>query len=304
MNRRELLEVALNSLAGQTRPCTEAIVIDAGDDGSDGLCQRYPFVRYFRQTTRGLTPARNEALRYVQTDYVGMLDSDDFYEPRFLEVCAGLLDQGADVAYSRGYRVSSHGRQAILVNHRQPEAFLRSLVEDNFLIASFTLQRAECFRKVAGYREGLALADDYDLYLKFCLAGFRFAHAPEALSNRLHHEGSLTLSDAAANIRAVAAILQFHQAEICRVLNWPPGRLLAKTHLRLARHYFDRGELAEARRELKSSLKLNPRQLTAWLYWITCMTAPISTGAFRMAQKLKRKMTSWMSRQGLLEERW
>ena len=304
MDRRDLLKVALDSIAAQTRPCQEVIVIDAGHDGSDLLCGQYPFVRYLRQTTRGMTPARNEALRQVQADYVAILDSDDYYEPRFLEACAELLDRGADVAYTRGFRVSSGGRQPILVNHRQPDQFLRAMVHDNFLIASFVLQRMSCFRQVDYYREGLALADDYDLYLKFALAGFRFAHAPEYLSNRLHHDGSLTLVYPADNIKTIEEILTFHQQGICESLGCTPEQLLAPTRLRMARHFFERGEFSQARAELNQTLRQNPRQMRAWIYWLACLSAPYSLRLFRLAQNVKQRLDGLLSHLGLRERRW
>ncbi len=304
MDRRELLKIALDSVANQTRACAEAIVIDAGHDGSDALCAQYPFVRYVRQTTKGMTPARNEALRLVTADYVAVLDSDDYYEPRFLEVCGDLLDRGADVVYSRGYRVSGSKREPILVNHRQPEQFLRAMVDDNFLIASFVVQRTACFQKVDYYREGLALADDYDLYLKFCLAGFRFAHAPESLSNRLHHDGSLTLVYPADNIKTIAEILTFYGPEICRKLGCSMEQLLAPTEFRMARHFFERGDLSSSRREFQKILRRDPRQLRAWAYWLACLAGPLSLQVFRRLQKLKQRVEGQLSGWGLRERRW
>lgn len=298
MNRKDLLRVALDSVASQTRPCMEAVVLDAGDDGSDELCRNYSFVRYFRQTTRGLTEARNEALALVRGQYVGMLDSDDFYEPQFLELTAGALDKGSDVAYAAGFRLTGDQRADILHRHRTPQNVVSALVEDNFVIASFTLQRRCCFERLKGYRLGLKLADDYDLYLRMAIAGFQFVHVPVHLANRRHHEGSLTLSNPEGNIFALREILQHNELAICALLQCEPEFLYAGIECRLARHFFASGNLERGLRHLSLARKGRPFDLRIFLWWALANIpggqawlglARVAKGALERLRKAERR---------------
>lgn len=304
MNRRELLSTALDSLSNQTRPCTETIVIDAGNDHSDDLCSRYGFVRYFRQATKGLTAARNEALQHVTGDYVGMLDSDDFYESQFLEICADLLDQGADVAYSQGYRLVGAERSPLLVNHKRPQNLLAALVRDNFVIASFALQRRDALARIGGYRLGLPLADDYDLYLRLALSGCKFEHAPRPLGNRRHHDGSLTVSNPEANIWAIRDIVAHNQVDLCRHLGWSYARLMTHAELRLGMHYFENEDFRRAAKHFREALAGNPLSLRAWLFCIACLGGTYSLRAVAGLRRLKQAIEAPLRKVGFLESRW
>lgn len=304
MNRHDLLKVALNSIARQTRPCTEVVVIDAGRDGSDVLCGNYPFVRYFRQTTKGLTAARNEALAHCVCDYVAMLDSDDYYEPEFLEECGALLDSGADIAYSQGYRVKGRAREPILINHRRPANVLKSLIQDNFVIASFAMQRRACLEAIGGYREELMLADDFDLYVRLALKGFRFEHVSRPLSNRRHHDGSLTLSNASDNVRAIKDIVEFHQVPLCKALDCTQPQLLATSEFRLARCSYESKQYGLAVRHIENALRGKPADPIVWAYYLVCATAPASVNVFEFLKKIKRGMMRLLGRAGVSEVRW
>ena len=299
MNRRELLQVALDSVSSQTRPCSEVIVLDAGNDGSDEICQRYSFVRYFRQTTRGLTEARNEALELVRGQYVGMLDSDDYYEPQFLERTARELDKGYDVAYTAGFRITGDRRAELLRRHHLPENIISALVEDNFVIASFTLQRRECFERLKGYRLGLKLADDYDLYLRMAIAGFQFSHVPAMLANRRHHEGSLTLSQPEGNILALKEILKHNELAICALLQCEPGYLYAGIEFRLARHFLSGGDRQRGLHHLSLARKGRPLDLRILAWW-TLARFPGGQACLSLARVVKRAL----DRLRKAERRW
>ena len=85
-NRKGLLPRALTSVARQTRPPDEVIVVDDGStDDTEGLVRReFPDVRYLQQENRGVAAARNRGIREAKGEWLAFLDSDDEWLPQKL----------------------------------------------------------------------------------------------------------------------------------------------------------------------------------------------------------------------------
>lgn len=91
------LRATLESVLAQTRPAKEIIVVDdVSPDETGEVAKSFSSagVVYHRNEKNLGVPANlNEALSRTTTDYVMILEDHDILEPRFLEECAGLLDQ-------------------------------------------------------------------------------------------------------------------------------------------------------------------------------------------------------------------
>ncbi len=86
-NRKDMLLDTLNSLAQQTYPNFEVIIVDDGSaDGTQEIAEEvFPFtLRYSRQSNQGATAARNLAARQSQADILVFLDDDILLEPEYL----------------------------------------------------------------------------------------------------------------------------------------------------------------------------------------------------------------------------
>jgi len=94
-NGRRFLRDAVRSVAAQTLPPGELIVVDDGStDGSlaelEGLPPA-PFpVRVLRQENAGQSAARNLAARQAEGEYLAFLDQDDQWHPQHLEQVSRL----------------------------------------------------------------------------------------------------------------------------------------------------------------------------------------------------------------------
>ncbi|MGS1078623.1 glycosyltransferase family 2 protein [Pseudoxanthomonas beigongshangi] len=115
-NAEQTLRRSAESVLAQTFGRVELILIDDGSrDGSAALiaelAARDDRVVALRQANAGVAAARNAGLRAVRGTHVAFLDSDDWWEPRKLELqLARMRETGAQVCYASYQRVAEDGR--------------------------------------------------------------------------------------------------------------------------------------------------------------------------------------------------
>jgi glycosyltransferase involved in cell wall biosynthesis len=101
-NRRALIGATIESVLAQTRAADQIIVVDDGStDDTAALVATYaPRVRYLRQPNQGQQAARNLGVRASDGDLVLLLDSDDLWDPHFIEQNAAIHEEHGDVLLS------------------------------------------------------------------------------------------------------------------------------------------------------------------------------------------------------------
>jgi GT2 family glycosyltransferase len=97
-NRARLLFRAVDSALQQTHPDIEVIVVDDGstDDTPAVIRQHYgnePRVKYVRVENGGVSRARNIGIAAATGDFIGFLDSDDYWLPWKTELQLKCLQQ-------------------------------------------------------------------------------------------------------------------------------------------------------------------------------------------------------------------
>lgn len=105
-NQIDLLKVCLRSIAAQSRPFDEVIVVDdASTDGSqrylEDWVQERPEHRLMKSAVNGgLSATRNQGMAAASMDYVAFIDGDDWFEPSACESMVGPLQRAApDVVF-------------------------------------------------------------------------------------------------------------------------------------------------------------------------------------------------------------
>jgi glycosyltransferase involved in cell wall biosynthesis len=173
-NRRELLCEAIASVRAQrafAAESVETIVVDDGSTDDTGAAVRAfdPPVRYLRQSTRGVSAARNAGARVAAGEWLAFLDSDDLWQPD------KLARQLAYHAHRPELRASQTGeiwiRNGVRVNpcrhHRKPDGdIFAASVERCAVSPSAVLLRRDLFASLGGFDESLEVCEDYDLWLR------------------------------------------------------------------------------------------------------------------------------------------
>jgi hypothetical protein len=223
-NSAETIGSTIRSVQRQTRSDFEIIVVDdVSTDATPSVVQEFLADERITLATRdrngGESAARNTGIARARGRYVCLLDSDDLWLPRYLEVMARTLDAdpGAAVAYTdawvlydrlrRIYRQPAMAAWRPPVTPTDPEGFLRALLEyGNFVYCSTTVRR-HVLLEVGGYDETLPGSPDYELWLRLSAAGHAFVDSGEILAIYRRRPGQLT-ADPGHVRRAVPEILR------------------------------------------------------------------------------------------------
>ena len=85
-NRKDLLPRCIESVAAQSYPYKEHVIVDGGStDGTVGVLRdyaaKYPHIKWISERDAGISDAFNKGLGIATGDAVGIIGDDDFYAP-------------------------------------------------------------------------------------------------------------------------------------------------------------------------------------------------------------------------------
>ena len=209
-NAAPTLDAAIASIAAQTFPDLELLLIDNGStDESPAIAGGWAAgterVHLVLEPTVGIAYALNTGLRHAQGGYIARMDADDVCLPQRLAAQVAYLDTHPDigvlgtrtaftttVARSNGMRDFVDRQNAILTPQ---EHYVKRFV-DAPLAHPTVMFRRELVERHGRYDTG-ALPEDHELWLRWMDAGVRFAKLPEELLTWNDH--ALRLSRTHAN---------------------------------------------------------------------------------------------------------
>lgn len=189
---------ALESLRRQTVPPLEVIVCD---DGSTDALERAlePYrneIKFVRKENGGEASAKNTAAAEASGDFVAILDADDVYMPNRLAALSELAQArpDLDILTTDAYLVV--GERRVRRNYDRGWSFevadqRRAILQRNFVFGHAAVLR-ESLLEHGGFDESIRWTTDWDLWLRFILAGSRAGCVDEPLSLYRLRETSLT----------------------------------------------------------------------------------------------------------------
>ena len=188
-NQGQFLEQTIRSVLLQGYPALEYLVVDGGStDGSKSVIERYaPWLdRWVSERDAGQADAINKGFGWATGTWLNWINSDDWFAPDALARLAPHLGPaGPDVVYGTAVFTDADGG-----DRRPYETGPFSL--DGLLARNFIGQPATFFRRDLVVRHGplrpsLKFILDYELWVRWAMAGATFAHEPDLLAYyRLH----------------------------------------------------------------------------------------------------------------------
>ena len=166
-NRSAKLQRALSSLRAQTWAHWEALVVDDGseDDTRDivaQLAEEDPRIRLIARQHEGVSAARNAGLAEASGGFIAFLDSDNEWQPAFLEAMVGVMTaRGLDAAYATLMVMTKAGPR-----YRAHQVTPAALRVANHVDINVLLVRSTLMQQVGGFDVSLRRMVDYDLVLR------------------------------------------------------------------------------------------------------------------------------------------
>ena len=178
-NHAAFVAQAVGSALVQTEQCVEVLVIDDGSEDDSVACLAPlddPRLTVLTQENRGLSRTLNRGLELARGRWVKFLPSDDLLAPECLARELAVIDStpGVELVFCLPEVVD-----AALVPLADPapqawfdtaartrDELLPGLIERNFLSAPGALFRRDRALEAGGFDVSLAIAQDYDLWLR------------------------------------------------------------------------------------------------------------------------------------------
>ena len=249
-NVEPYLAAAMQSVLRQTFRDFELIVIDDGSkDATHEIAQRIAAgdsrVKLLHKTNGGISSARNHALRECSGELIAFIDSDDMWDPAFLQAQVDVLTNHPeiDIVSGNGWVLGGpqSGRPARPVPDRRPEPSLLSIIEDENAVFIMTVFRRRVYETIGGFDEAIRTNEDYDFWLRAAAANFRFARNDRPLAHYRQRADSLS----AAQGQMIRGILLVYNKLRAQLHDRP--EMVAAIDLQIAR--FERELLAAEAKE-------------------------------------------------------
>lgn len=193
-NLGEYLPATLASLAAQSYPRLEVLVLDDGSSEPasqhvfERMARAYPHFRFVRHANGGLAATRNRALAEATGDYFFPLDADNLIAPTAIETLVRAMDANRDCSAVTCYLLAFDDARQLAGEapfSRSYRATAGPLVLGslcNIFGDASGLFRTSDLRSVGGYDPHRdVILEDWHAYVKLIGAGFRVEVVPDHL---------------------------------------------------------------------------------------------------------------------------
>jgi glycosyltransferase involved in cell wall biosynthesis len=255
-NRADQLPRALASVAAQTMPSFECLVVDDGsDDGTADVASRFRDMRFRvirREVRGGGSAARNTGVKAAKGRWLAFLDSDDEWHPEKLhrQMMVAVQSPGRLGIVCTGFLVVKGRRQLRAVpglmrgdaKHR-----LMNLAGGPVTCSVFMMPRAPWEAGVR-FDESLPALQDLDLLYQLLLGGWTILGTPELLTRKYRDRNREHVFSPKAELAARRLLLDKYRNALAETPSAVPNHLVA-----LALAHLRRSDLNAARQCLREA---------------------------------------------------
>ena len=177
----EEIEPFLRSLANQTRPPDEVVVVDGGSrDGTPARLREAVGITLIEEPDANIARGRNVAIAAATHDVVAVTDADCVLEPDWLERLLGPIDAGADVAMGFYEPIADGFLESCMAAVNLPD--VDEIDATTFMPSSRSVAfRREAIEAAGGYPEWLDIGEDMYVDHRWRELGLDMRFVPGAL---------------------------------------------------------------------------------------------------------------------------
>ena len=208
-NREDTITDSINSVLHQTYSNLELIIIDDfSNDNTESIVKNFndKRIKYIKNSCHlGCAKSRNIGVNLSLGEYIFYLDSDNTWDPRYLEAMLGayLYLEHADALYCGQYLFKNDSPLPYAVRFA---SFNISLLENrNYIDMNCFSHKKNIFNEVGGFDTNLNRLIDYDLILRISF-NYNIYSIPVLLSNYYQFKAKFSISSTENFSSALSAI--------------------------------------------------------------------------------------------------
>lgn len=193
-NSADTIPRTFDSVLQQTYQQVDYVVVDgASADGTLDIIKEYETkflssgfrFRWISGPDEGIYDAMNKGLAMAQGDIIGILNSDDFYEPNTLQLIADASITHPDAGVFYGFlRVLMNGEEVLIYRYRY-EHYLLNLSTGIYSASQHPtcFVRGDVYEQIGVFDTQFPVAADHDFLIRAMKAGVKFQPLDAILSN-------------------------------------------------------------------------------------------------------------------------
>lgn len=182
LNSEKTIEQTIQSVIGQNDENFEYIIIDGGSsDKTLEIIDKYKkdIHRIVSEPDSGIYDAMNKGIALATGDIIGIINSDDWYEPEALRMVRECFQKtGAEVVYGRMNVIGENGERRILI-----PTDIRKIRYEMEVPHPTVFIKKDIYDKYGVFQLNYKIASDYELLLRFYTRGVKFIRLDKILAN-------------------------------------------------------------------------------------------------------------------------
>jgi glycosyltransferase involved in cell wall biosynthesis len=199
LNSVQYLEACIESVLDQGYPHIEHVFVDGGStDGTVDILSRYSAkyperIRFISEPDKGVSDADNKGLRMAKGEIIGLIGSDDTYEPGAIQVVVEFFRANPHAYFVFG-DCNLIDEKGEIFRRARPRDFnlKRALNVICDVPGTSTFCKREVFEQIGQFSDaGVTAAADFDFVIRAAKV-FQIHRIEEVLSNFRYHKLSLS----------------------------------------------------------------------------------------------------------------
>ncbi len=174
LNRADSIERTIASVREQEYPGIEHVVVDGGStDGTVQILERSAGITWISEPDEGLADAMNKGIAMATGEWIGWLNSDDYYLPGALRAVADAVTADPDARWITGrcriidgddreIRTAITAYKNWLLRHYSFPLYLTQ----NFISCPSTFVRKDAYAAAGPLDPRYRISMDYDVFLR------------------------------------------------------------------------------------------------------------------------------------------
>ncbi|MFC1834670.1 glycosyltransferase family 2 protein [Thermodesulfobacteriota bacterium] len=266
-NRVELLKKTVESVRKQTYTDFEIIVVnDGSSDGTPKWLDDNSDLRHIDQENSGIATSRNNGAAASRGEWLAFLDHDDIWALKKLEIQVEFIRQNSEIALcaARHVRLGKKYKEPGKPTWIKGDLLVK-VYSESFIHTSSVMIRKDVFNEIGGFPTRYGFADEFDVWLKIA-AGYSIAYVNQPLAFIRFYESNTSHNRVGVRSDTYDILMK----------NYDPARIPREVFLRtmsdhdisFGRAYLRAGNIPEALKWFRQSVKRTPWRPRSWRYCI------------------------------------